>query len=92
MEYVVYILYSGVADKIYIGYTSDIIARYKSHNELSKKGWTAKFRPWKVIYCEFFQEKHNAIQREKQLKGAKGRAWIRENIKTEFESVGFISA
>ncbi len=38
--FIVYALYSSNYNKIYIGYTSNLVERYKSHNELSKKGWT----------------------------------------------------
>jgi len=41
---------------IYIGYTSNLINRFHSHNELSKKDWTRNFRPWMVIYCEYFYD------------------------------------
>jgi len=92
MEYVVYILYSKAHDKIYIGFTADLVNRFLSHNELGKKGWTIKYRPWEVIYCAFFEEKILAIAREKQLKGAKAREWLRLKTKKEYPSVGFISA
>ena len=78
--YTVYILFSESYDKIYIGYTSNLKQRFLSHNELSKKGWTIKFRPWKIIHTEEFESKTEALFREKQLKGAKGRKWIRENL------------
>ncbi|WP_325635244.1 GIY-YIG nuclease family protein, partial [Parapedobacter sp.] len=44
--FTVYVLHSGKHDKIYIGFTSNLEQRLKSHNELGKKGWTIKFRPW----------------------------------------------
>jgi putative endonuclease len=47
-----YVLYSKQYDKIYIGYTSDIEERLKSHNIFGKKGWTLKFRPWAIVYTE----------------------------------------
>jgi putative endonuclease len=68
MLYTVYILYSEGCDKIYIGYTSNLIERFKSDNSLGKKGWTIKFRPWTVVYCEYFTSKPQAMRREKQLK------------------------
>jgi len=77
--FAVYVLYSQIFDKIYIGYTSDLISRFKSHNELGK-GWTKKFRPWIVIHVEFFDVKKDAIIREKQLKSSRRRNWIRQNI------------
>ncbi len=68
MIYTVYILFSTKYNKIYIGYTSDLINRFRSHNELSTKDWTRSFRPWTVIYCEYFENKTQAEKREKQLK------------------------
>jgi putative endonuclease len=78
--YVVYVLHSQKFDKIYIGYTSDLIDRFMSHNKLSTKGFTANFRPWKVIYVEFIDNKSMALVREKQLKSARGRIFCREQI------------
>jgi len=92
MLYTVYILYSSQYNKVYIGYTSNLLERFKSHNCLGKKGWTVRFRPWQVIYCEYFIEKADAEHREKQLKGGKGREWIKQKINGELERIGFISA
>mgnify|MGYP002353867915 FL=1 len=80
--FVVYVLHSPRFDKIYIGFTSDLQNRIKAHNELATKGWTIKFRPWTVIYTETFDNKKDAIEREKQLKSAKGRIFIRSILKT----------
>jgi putative endonuclease len=92
MEYAVYIMYSKRCDKIYIGFTTDLISRFCSHNSLGRKGWTIKYRPWQVIYTEFYADKVTAMKREKQFKGGKAREWIREKIEKEFVAVGFISA
>ena len=79
--YVVYALYSEDFNKIYIGMTFNIEERFKSHNELGVKGWTKSFRPWVIIYQEQYSEKKQALNREKQLKGAVGRSFIRSLIK-----------
>ncbi len=79
--FTVYALYSKSYDKIYIGFTSDIEQRLLSHNELGKKGWTIKFRPWQLIHTEVFQLKLDAMKREKQLKTATGRNFIWSLIK-----------
>ena len=92
MIYTVYILYSKFHNKIYIGYSSNLIERFKSHNSLGTKGWTIKFRPWMVIYCEYFSTKSDTMKREMELKSAKGRSWIRLKIENEYLSTGFISA
>ncbi len=87
----VYILYSEKFDKIYIGQTHDLINRIKGHNVFEKNSFTCKFRPWKVIYVEFFSSRKDALYREKLLKGGKGRQWIK-NRSDFFKCTGFISA
>jgi len=79
-EYVVYILYSQSHNKFYRGFTSNLIERFKSHNELSNKGYTKKFRPWKVVYVEFYCSKTEAIKREKFLKSGLGRKWVVDKL------------
>ena len=80
MLFHVYVLHSAQYNKIYIGYSADLQSRIKSHNELATKGWTIKFRPWSFIYSESFETKRLAILREKELKSAKGREFIRKNL------------
>jgi len=91
MEFTVYILFSPVHQKIYIGQTSNLIQRIISHNQLGND-WTKRFRPWIVIYTEICSEKSKALKREKELKGGKGREWIWSKIKNEYPNTGFISA
>ncbi len=84
--FTVYILYSPSFDKIYIGYTSDMENRLVSHNEMATKGYTIKYRPWKVAYTEEVSLKTDAIKREKQLKSAQGRKFIWDVIHQKFGS------
>ena len=67
-EFVVYILFSEEHNKTYVGFTSNLIERFKSHNYLSKKGYTIKYRPWIVINVEFLTTKSEALKRENSLK------------------------
>ena len=78
--YQVYVLYSPSFGKIYIGYTSDLDARLRSHNEESTKGYTKRYRPWEVVYTENYESRSEAMRREKALKGGQGRKWIWEEI------------
>jgi putative endonuclease len=55
--------------------------RFKSHNELSKKGWTKNFRPWIILFMEEYTQKNEALKREKQLKSAAGRDFIWEMVR-----------
>lgn len=82
-EFVVYILYSKKFGKNYTGFTSNLIERFKSHNLLAKKGFTIKFRPWEVIYVEFFNSKSDAMKREKFLKTGMGREFIKKLIQQQ---------
>jgi putative endonuclease len=50
--FTVYVLYSTLHNKIYIGYSSDMPRRLLSHNQLATKGYTIKYRPWIIVYTE----------------------------------------
>ena len=78
--FTVYVIHSTSFNKIYVGFTSNLVQRLISHNELGKKGWTIKFRPWTLIYTEEFISKQEAIKREKELKTSAGRNFIRSLI------------
>ena len=78
----VYVLFSPGHNKIYIGFTSNLQNRLKSHNELATKGWTINFRPWSLVIHEEYPTKAEAMKREKNLKGAKGRSEIWHRIYT----------
>ena len=77
MIYTVYILFSEEHNKHYVGFTSNLELRLKSHNELGKE-WTARYRPWKLIYTKAFAAKSEAMQYEKWLKTGSGRDFIKQ--------------
>ncbi|MFB6343133.1 GIY-YIG nuclease family protein [Saccharicrinis sp. FJH62] len=81
MEFVVYVLFSPSFKKTYVGFTSDLISRFWSHNKYATKGYTKKFRPWIVVYIEFFHEKSKAMRREKYFKSGIGRNEIKVIIR-----------
>jgi len=78
--YFVYGLYSPGYKKIYVGFTSDLERRLFFHNNSINKGYTSRFRPWIVIYSEEQPDRRAAMRREKQLKSAKGRLFIKTFI------------
>ena len=85
MNYTLYTLYSPDYDKIYIGYTSDFESRMISHNEKWTKGWTIKYRPWKLVFTEEFETKGEAMKREKELKSSRGRDYVWERVNEKFK-------
>lgn len=88
--YTVYVLFSESTRKTYIGMTSDLLNRFKSHNELGTKGYTKNYRPWKVIHIEYFTSKSEALVRERQLKSGNGRGFIKERIIPKMLELGFL--
>ncbi|CAM3634031.1 GIY-YIG domain-containing protein [Flavobacterium gelidilacus] len=79
MEYFVYILYSKLKSKFYIGYTSNLEERIIRHNQKSK-GFTGSVNDWELVYKETFGQKELAIQREKVIKSWKSSIKIKELI------------
>ncbi len=79
--FTVYALYNSEADKIYIGQSSNIVRRLAEHNEKAGNHYTAKFRgEWKLIYQESVTTRSEALIREKQLKSANGREFVKTHI------------
>ncbi len=76
----VYCLYSSKYNKIYIGFTSDLDKRLYFHNNTTNNTYTSKFRPWIIIYSEELTDKKSAMIREKQLKSARGRIFLKSFI------------
>ncbi len=76
----VYALYSKEYDKIYIGFTSNPEARVDHHNNPNNQGWTARYQPWMLIHLEPFLTKSEAMAREKQLKSARGRQFVKSIV------------
>ncbi len=74
--YFVYAIYSSAFEKIYIGYSSNPEKRLISHNDPQNRGWTRKYRPWKLIFTHRHSSKTAALKREKQLKSAVSREFI----------------
>lgn len=81
--FVVYILYSPSHNKDYVGYTSDLIGRFYSHNTLARKGYTTKYRPWIVVHVEFYETKTEAMKREKYFKSGRG-LYLKKAIISDF--------
>ncbi len=79
--YYTYAIRSETTDKIYIGYTNNLTNRLKRHNnELAHKKSSYTYKnigPWVLIHEEEFSTRKEATIREKQLKSAKGREFIK---------------
>jgi putative endonuclease len=78
MDFVVYILYSPNTGKSYVGFTTNLIVRFRSHNNFGN-GYTSKYRPWLVAHVEFYANKEDASSREKYFKSGSGH-YLKENF------------
>ena len=64
----VYILASGHYGTLYVGVTSDLLARIYQHRTNAVAGFTRQYRVHHLVRYELFEDMHSAIVREKQLK------------------------
>ena len=84
----VYIIYSDKLDRFYVGFSADPDSRLIKHNRDSK-GFTAKGRPWILVFSQPFSNKNEALKREKQIKNWKSRKKILELILSDSEHPDF---
>lgn len=76
MKYFLYILQSEIKETYYIGASDDPEKRCFFHNRDSK-GYTQRYRPWKIIYIHPFDTKEEALAAERKVKGWKSKKMIR---------------
>ena len=69
--YFVYILWSPLGQRFYIGITEDLEQRLRQHNSDATCGWTARYRPWTLVYSEMCSDYTAARRRENELKRQK---------------------
>ncbi|MEK9180232.1 MAG: GIY-YIG nuclease family protein [Patescibacteria group bacterium] len=80
----VYILKSLKSRKSYTGHTDNLKRRIVQHNS-GLGAYSHKFAPWELIHRELFDSQEDAIKREKYLKSAVGRKWIKKQFQKFFE-------
>ncbi|MDO8516480.1 MAG: GIY-YIG nuclease family protein [bacterium] len=89
--YYVYILHSAKDGKLYIGSTPNLKSRVIKHNAGYVKA-TKYRRPLKLIYAEIYLSEIDAKRREIFLKGGKGRAELKIQLKDCFNKLGYLKA
>jgi putative endonuclease len=76
----VYVLQSRRDRKFYVGYTSDIKKRLQQHADGVVMS-TKNRRPFKLVYYECCVSQNDATTREKYLKSAWGKRYIKNRLK-----------
>jgi putative endonuclease len=78
--YHVYILRSESAlDTFYTGFTENMTRRLADHNA-GRDPHTAKFRPWGIKTVVSFADRQQALEFERYLKTASGRAFSQKRL------------
>jgi putative endonuclease len=73
----VYVIYSDLVNRKYIGHTEDIERRLLEHNNGLLGVYTKNKGPWRLVYFESFQTRSEAMKREAELKTGKGRDFLK---------------
>ena len=82
----VYILQSKKDKKLYVGYTKDLLARFKKHN-LGLVRSTKLKKPFRLAYYEAYASRQDATYREHNLKlRAKALKQLKSRIKNCLEA------
>jgi len=76
LKYCVYVLLSLKDHKLYVGSTSNLQQRLTDHFHGNSKA-TAPRRPFKLIFCEYFLSRQDALRREKYFKTSVGKKSLR---------------
>ena len=79
-----YVLYSRKDGKLYIGYSSDVLERFKRHCAGEVLA-TKHRRPVELIYYEAYLTEDEARRREKYLKGGNGRMQLKAQLEATFK-------
>jgi putative endonuclease len=75
----VYVLRSTVDHNFYVGFTKDLSARLKAHNDGVVPS-TKRRIPLKLVYWEGCLSQADATRREKYLKSAWGKRYIKARL------------
>lgn len=67
-KYYVYIL-TNASQTLYVGVTGNLARRMFQHKAKRIKGFTKRYNIDRLVYLESFWDVHEAIRREKQIKG-----------------------
>lgn len=87
MKYFVYILYSPLVDRYFVGKTSNLEKSLRRHNT-GKNKHTKTGLPWKLMYKEPFESDDAAREKEIQIKSSGSREELVEFIQDGSNEMG----
>jgi predicted GIY-YIG superfamily endonuclease len=72
----VYALLNQFNEEVYVGMSTAIKRRLREHNT-GKNRYTKAFKPWEIFYTEEHGDWESARKREKYLKSAAGKRFLK---------------
>lgn len=81
----VYLLECQKDKSWYVGYSEDLKKRIRDHQSGNGCRTTSMKKDWSLIYYESYQNKADALGREKFLKGGSGRAYLKKQLRHYLE-------
>jgi putative endonuclease len=67
-QYFIYIITNKINTVLYVGVTSNLIKRIYEHKNKLISGFSSRYNLSKLVYLETFDNIHDALNREKQIK------------------------
>ena len=80
----VYVLLSERDSEFYVGYTADLKKRLNLHKS-GKVQSTKNRRPLRLVYYEAFLCREDGLHRERYLKTAYGKRYLKRRLKEQLE-------
>ncbi|MCH7398315.1 GIY-YIG nuclease family protein [Belliella sp. DSM 107340] len=92
MDFYLYILYSSIFDKFYIGYSADPWRRLEQHNSGRVHKFTSSYRPWELAAVfKIGSDRCMAMKIEKFIKKQKSKILLKKLIDVDFVPEGFLA-
>ena len=79
--YWTYLLENETDKSWYTGFTSDLKKRLSDHQSGNGGRTTSLKSKWRLIYCEGYLSKEDAMGRERFLKSGAGRRFLKKQLK-----------
>ena len=81
--YTVYILYSELLSKYYVGFTSMSVSDRLVRHMQDHGGFTSKAKDWEILHTEVYADKREALQIEKIIKKRGARRYLDQKDKSD---------
>lgn len=79
MFYVYFLRSVSNSEKTYVGYTTDVMQRLKTHNS-GGSVYTKNYRPWHLVSYVAFDSEDKAKHFEKYVKVGSGNAFVKKKF------------